>query len=123
MIEPEVTETVEGHRDHLGIRSHTLLTNHIHVPLEVFTEAPLLLPLVTKQLRDRKPSNRLRHGPVALTEDPGQGRCHLRPQGHVSITLVLKMIELANDFLATLLHIQIEGPQWRAVVLLKSIPG
>jgi hypothetical protein len=33
------------------------------------------------------------------------------------------MIELADDFLATLLHIQIEGLQGRAVVLLEPISG
>ncbi len=123
-VKAQVAESVDGHGQHLGIGSDSRLPDDVDVPLEVLPEAAPLLALVSEELGKGEPANGLGKGPAPVAENASQGRCHLRPERHLSPTLVLEVIQLPDDLLAALLGVELQRFQGRAIVLLKAVaPG
>jgi len=120
--EPEGPQDVDRRRDQLRVGEDLVLPDDVHVELEVLPQAALLRTLVSEELGDRVPAHRLRESGRPRRHHPGEGRGHLRPQGHLPPALVLEGVELLDDLLAGLLRVQLEGLQRRPVVLDEAVP-
>src|SRR5438309_2096634 len=84
-------------------------------------QAATLLPFVAKQLRYRKPADRLLERLDTRGDHARQRRRHLGPEGDVAIALVSKRIQLLHDLVAALLRVHLERFEGRTVVFVKAI--
>src|SRR5829696_2313208 len=121
--QPERTHAVDGQGDDFRIGQWPRLSNQVAVQLEVLSKPPPLLPLITEQLGNGEPADRLSQFTRAGGHHPRQGRSHLRPQGNRAVALVGKAVQLPYDLLATLGGVEIQRLQRRTVVLLKPVAG
>jgi hypothetical protein len=82
----------------------------------VLPQAPLLLSLVAKELRNREPAHRLPQGVRPRTNHARNRWRHFRTQRNRSPAFVFEVVELSDDLLPALLRVEIEGLKRRAVV-------
>jgi hypothetical protein len=85
--------------------SRARLADQVAVELEVFAQPSALLPLVAKELRNRKPADRLAQAVGPGGHHPGQGRGHLRAQRNRPVPLVHEVVELPDDLIPALLAV------------------
>ena len=117
----ETSHDIDGDRQQLRVCHYIRFTNDIDVQLKMFTQATLLRPLVAKQLWDREPTHRLSERLRTRANHARERRRHFGAHGNRTVTLVDEVVQLRDDFVATLLCVQIEWFEWRPIVLLKCI--
>src|SRR2546428_209297 len=89
----------------------------------MLAEPALLLALVSEQLWDREPSNRLAQGVGSRTHHARKGRRHCGPQRDVPVALVAEAVQLADDLVPTLLRVQLAGLERRPIVFDEPEPA
>jgi hypothetical protein len=94
--------------EQLGVGGDVGFADEIDVELKVFAQSAALLPLVAKELRHREPAHGLSKRVRLDRRHARQRRRHLRPQRDLSSTLVDEVVQLADDFVAALLGVELQ---------------
>jgi len=117
--QPQGVQGGNHHRNHLGIRRRTRLTEYVTIKLVERTRTPLLLTLVAEIIRNAEPLDRALQGVRLRPDHTGQGRRHLRTQSYLAATLILECEKLADDLVAGFFSKKIQWLQNGAIVLSK----
>src|SRR5436305_7190713 len=87
----------------------------------MFAQSSSLRALITEDLRNRKPLQRLAKIPMIDRDDACERRRHFRPQGNSAFPFVDEFIELAHDFVARFFLVEIEFLEQWAIVFGKAV--
>src|SRR5207249_12214525 len=93
----------------------------VGVELKVFAQPAFLLALITEELREGEPFDRLSVVARVRGDHTGQRRRHFRSQRHGAVAFVGEVVELADDFVAALGGVELERFEWRAVVFAEAV--
>src|SRR5207248_10946553 len=112
---------VDQQRNQFGIGGEVFLADNICVELEMFSKTPLLLALVSEELRNRIPFDGLLVVALMRCDHSGEGGRHFRAQCDGAVSFVLEAVELADDFVPAFGSEQFKWLHGRSIVFPKAI--
>ena len=87
----------------------------------MFAQSSPLGALITEDLRNREPLQRLAKIPMIRRDDAGECGRHFRPQSNSAFPFVDEFVELTHDFVARFLFVEIEFLEQRAIVFDEAV--
>ena len=119
--EAEGAQRVDQQGNELGIGGGIRLADEVGIKLEVFAQPAFLLTFVAKKLGDGEPFDGLLVVAFVGGNHAGERGGHLGTQGNFAFAFIGEIVELSDDFFATLGGEEFERFERGAVVFAKAI--
>ena len=87
----------------------------------MLAQAPFLLALIAKELRQGEPFERLFVPPLTGGDHARQRGRHFRAKRNLPLAFIGEMVELADDFLAALSGEEFQWFQWGTIVFVETV--